>query len=44
MRRGKGSGLGIGEVGVENGAGSCGSYRQVVGVGFDGPQKRKAQI
>ena len=32
MRRGRGSGLGIGEVGVEDGAGSCGSYMQIVGV------------
>ena len=39
MRRGRGSGLGIGEVAGENGAGSCGSYRQIV----RGLMKRGAQ-
>ena len=43
MRKGKRSGLGIGEVAGENGAGSCGSYRQIVGVRFEGLLKRKVQ-
>jgi len=42
MRRERESGLGIGEVGVEMGARSCGSYRQIVGVGSDGFLKRMA--
>ena len=42
MRRGRGSGLGIGEIGFEIDAGSCGSYRQIVEVGSDGFLKRMA--
>ena len=44
MRKGRGSGLGIGEVGGEDGAGGCGSYRQKFGVGFNELLKRTAQI
>ena len=40
MRRGRGSGLVIGEIGVEMSAGTYGNYWQTVEVAFDGFSKR----
>lgn len=41
-RKGRGSGLGIGEIGAGKGAGYCGSYRQIAGVGSGGLAERMA--